>query len=105
VDDKGKINLNGLLRLTAGYGENASISVMFQNITIFKQELSIAQRRLRIASEVPAVCAAGSQLENVEFEIVNIDGEVDTKIHQDDQYGQFHMLTIKSDLLNAENSI
>ncbi|XP_045808734.1 structural maintenance of chromosomes flexible hinge domain-containing protein GMI1 isoform X2 [Trifolium pratense] len=105
VDDKGKINLSGLLKLTAGYGENASISVIFQNITIFKQEFSIAQRSLRIASEVPGCCAAGSQLENVEFEIVNIDGEVDTKIHQDDQYGQFHMLTIKSDLLNAENSM
>jgi hypothetical protein len=54
---------------------------------------------------VPDFLAAGSQLENVEFEIVNINGEVDTKIHQDDQYGQFHMLTIKSDLLNAENSM
>ncbi|KAK2453121.1 En/Spm transposon [Trifolium repens] len=105
VDDKGKINLSGLLKLTAGYGENASISVMVQNITIFKREFSIAQRSLRIASEVPDFLAAGSQLENVEFEIVNINGEVDTKIHQDDQYGQFHMLTIKSDLLNAENSM
>ncbi|CAK8570173.1 unnamed protein product [Lathyrus sativus] len=105
VDDKGKINLNGLLKLIAGYGEIASISVVFQNKSIFKQEFSIARRSLRIASEVPDFCAVGGQLENIEFEIVNIDGEVDTKIHHDDQDCQFHMLTIKSDFFNAEESI
>jgi len=54
---------------------------------------------------VPDFCAAGGQLENVKFEIVNIDGDVDTKIHHDNQDYQFHMLTIKSDLINAEESI
>ncbi|CAI8605727.1 unnamed protein product [Vicia faba] len=105
VDDKGKINLTGLLKLTAGYGEIASISVVFQNTSIFQQEFSIAGRSLRIASKVPDFCAAGGQLENIEFEIVNIDGEVDTKIHHDDQNCQFHMLTIKSDFFSAEESI
>ncbi|KAI5394106.1 structural maintenance of chromosomes flexible hinge domain-containing protein GMI1 isoform X3 [Lathyrus oleraceus] len=105
VDDEGKINLSGLLKLTAGYGEIASISVVFQNKSIFKQEFSIARRSLRIASEVPDFCAVGGQLENIEFEIVNIDGEVDTKIHHDDQDCQFHMLTIRSDFFNAEESI
>ncbi|XP_058724701.1 structural maintenance of chromosomes flexible hinge domain-containing protein GMI1 isoform X2 [Vicia villosa] len=105
VDDKGKINLSGLLKLTAGYGEIASISVVFQNTSIFKQEFSIARRSLRIASKVPDICAAGGQLENIEFEVINIDGEVDTKIHHDDQHCQFHMLTIKSDFFSAEESI
>ncbi|XP_004498513.1 structural maintenance of chromosomes flexible hinge domain-containing protein GMI1 [Cicer arietinum] len=105
VDDKGKINLSGLLKLTAGYGENASISVVFHNKTVFKQEYTIARRILRITSEVPAICAAGCELENIEFEIVNIGGEVDAKFHHNDQDCQFHMLTIKSDLFNAEESI
>lgn len=55
--------------------------------------------------QMPDFCAVGGQLENIEFEIVNIDGEVDTKIHHDDQDCQFHMLTIKSDFFNAEESI
>jgi len=54
---------------------------------------------------VPKFCATGGQLENVEFEIVNADGDVDAKIHNDDQECQFHMLTIKSGLSNADESI
>lgn len=55
--------------------------------------------------QVPDFCAAGGQLENIEFEVINIDGEVDTKIHHDDQHCQFHMLTIKSDFFSTEESI
>ncbi|RHN76722.1 hypothetical protein MtrunA17_Chr1g0146991 [Medicago truncatula] len=105
VDDKGKIDLGGQLKLTAGFGENASISVMFEGEPKFRQEFSLARRILRIASEVPDFCATGGQLENIEFEIVNADGDVDMKIHNDDQECQFHMLTIKSGLSNADESI
>lgn len=55
--------------------------------------------------QVPDFCAAGGHLENIDFEIVNPDGEVDRKIHHSDKDGQFHMLTIKSDFLNAEESV
>ncbi|KAE9604891.1 putative histidine kinase-like ATPase domain-containing protein [Lupinus albus] len=41
VDDNGRIDLSGLLKVTAGYGRKASISVLFEGKTIFKQEFSI----------------------------------------------------------------
>ncbi|XP_020206099.1 structural maintenance of chromosomes flexible hinge domain-containing protein GMI1 isoform X2 [Cajanus cajan] len=106
VDDQGRIDLGGLLKLTANYGKNASISVMFEDQTIFKQEFSTLRRKLRIASEVPEFCVAGGHLESIDFEIVNPDDDVvDTKFHHNDQDGQYHMLTIKSDLFNADESI
>ncbi|XP_027332090.1 structural maintenance of chromosomes flexible hinge domain-containing protein GMI1 [Abrus precatorius] len=105
VDDKGRIDLGGLLKLTADFGENASMSVMLENQTIFRQEFSTARRNLRIASGVPDFCAAGGHLENINFEIVNPDGDVDIMFHHNDKDGQYHMLTIKSDLFSAQESI
>ncbi|CAL0318893.1 unnamed protein product [Lupinus luteus] len=40
VDDNGRIDLGGLLKVTAGYGRKASISVLFEGKTIFNQEFS-----------------------------------------------------------------
>ncbi|OIW07390.1 hypothetical protein TanjilG_10225 [Lupinus angustifolius] len=40
VDDNGRIDLSGLLKVTAGYGRKASISVLFEGKTIFNQEFS-----------------------------------------------------------------
>ncbi|KAK7293085.1 hypothetical protein RJT34_15946 [Clitoria ternatea] len=105
VDDKGMVDLGGLLKLTAGYGENASISVSFGNKTIFKQAFSTVRKNLRIASAVPDFCVAGGHLENIEFEIVNSDGDIDTKFHHNENEGQFHLLTIKSDFFNTEDFI
>lgn len=55
--------------------------------------------------QVPDSCAAGGHLENIDFEIVKPDGDVDTKIHHSDQDHQFHMLTIKSDFFSTEELI
>lgn len=55
---------------------------------------------------MPEFCYAGGHLENIDFEIVNPDEDVvDMKFHHNDKDGQYHMLTIKSDLFNAEQSI
>ncbi|KAK7272945.1 hypothetical protein RIF29_13990 [Crotalaria pallida] len=105
VDDKGRIDLSGLLKVTAGYGRTASISVLYEDRTIFKQEFSTVKRNLRITSGVPDFCTVGGQLENIIFEVVDDVGDVDTTIHHDDKDGQIHMLTIKSDSFNADESI
>ncbi|XP_028806664.1 structural maintenance of chromosomes flexible hinge domain-containing protein GMI1 [Neltuma alba] len=96
VDARGKIDLSGLLKLTAGFGENASLSVLFEDKIVFEQEFSTVRRKLRITSKLPDICIAGSQLENLVFEVVDPDGDVDMNIHHDDKDGQSHMLIIKS---------
>ncbi|XP_062114801.1 structural maintenance of chromosomes flexible hinge domain-containing protein GMI1-like [Humulus lupulus] len=52
VDHHGRVDLSGLLKVTAGYGENASLSVSSGNKVFFKQEFQIEKRELRIASKV-----------------------------------------------------
>lgn len=54
---------------------------------------------------MPECCTVGSQLEDITFEIVDSKGAVDVTIHDDDKSGQSHTLTIKSDVINTENSI
>ncbi|KAK7850486.1 structural maintenance of chromosomes flexible hinge domain-containing protein gmi1 [Quercus suber] len=105
VDDNGCINLGGLLKVIAGFGSKASLSVLSGREVVFKQELQIEKRELRIASRVPEFCTAGTELENIIFEIVNSEGDVDETIHDEDKYGQSHTLTIKSESLNTEDSI
>ncbi|KAK9994804.1 hypothetical protein SO802_024507 [Lithocarpus litseifolius] len=105
VDDNGCINLGGLLKVIAGFGSKASLSVLSGREVVFKQELQIEKRELRIASRVPEFCTAGTELENIIFEIVNPEGDVDETIHDEDKYGQSHTLTIKSESFNTEESI
>ncbi|XP_030933131.1 structural maintenance of chromosomes flexible hinge domain-containing protein GMI1 [Quercus lobata] len=105
VDDNGCINLGGLLKVIAGFGSKASLSVLSGHEVVFKQELQIEKRELRIASRVPEFCTAGTELENIIFEIVNSEGDVDETIHDEDKYGQSHTLTIKSESFNTEESI
>ncbi|KAF3955646.1 hypothetical protein CMV_019148 [Castanea mollissima] len=99
VDDNGCINLGGLLKVIAGFGSKASLSVLSGHEVVFKQELQIEKR------EVPEFCTAGTDLENIIFEIVNSEGDVDETIHDEDKYGQSHTLTIKSESFNTEESI
>ncbi|KAJ4836154.1 hypothetical protein Tsubulata_051340 [Turnera subulata] len=54
-------------------------------------------------SKVPEPCPAGSQLENVVFEVVDSQGIVDDSFHDDEKTGQSHLLTLKSDLINTES--
>ncbi|KAH9724082.1 Structural maintenance of chromosomes flexible hinge domain-containing protein GMI1 [Citrus sinensis] len=105
VDGYGCIDLSGLLKVKAGYGKNVSLSVLSDNGVIFKQDFQTEKRELRVISGVPECCTVGSQLEDITFEIVDSKGAVDVTIHDDDKSGQSHTLTIKSDLINTENSI
>ncbi|XP_057951572.1 structural maintenance of chromosomes flexible hinge domain-containing protein GMI1 isoform X2 [Malania oleifera] len=105
VNDNGCIDLSGLLKVTEGYGKNVSVSVIFENIVIFKQEFQIEKRGLRAASGVCMDCFAGSQLENIVFEVVNSDGEIDETFHNEEKFGQYHMLTIRSELFDKGDSI
>ncbi|XP_024029765.1 uncharacterized protein LOC21395118 [Morus notabilis] len=105
VDDCGGINLNGILKVTAGYGANVSFSVSSDNKVLIKQEFKIERRELRLVSKVPDVLMAGSILGNMVFEIVNSEGDVDETIHDEDKIGQSNLLTIKSDLDGMMESV
>ncbi|OVA08214.1 hypothetical protein BVC80_1101g15 [Macleaya cordata] len=97
VDDQGCINLNGKLKAVGSYGNIVSFSVEYAGKLIFKKEFQVDQRELRVMSTLPECCAAGSQLENIVFEIVDSDGTVDETIHDDANFGQSHTLTITSE--------
>nr|GMC58205.1 protein defective in meristem silencing 3 [Ipomoea batatas] len=105
VDENGFINLGGVLKVTAGYGKKASLSVFSCDKAVFKQEFQIEARELRIASEIPEDCVPGSHLENIIFEVINSEGEVDESIHDDEKNGQPHTLTIKSELLKIDETV
>ncbi|XP_062073426.1 structural maintenance of chromosomes flexible hinge domain-containing protein GMI1-like isoform X2 [Humulus lupulus] len=105
VDHHGRVDLSGLLKVTAGYGENVSLSVSSGNKVFFKQEFQIEKRELRIASKVPEILTAGSKLANIIFETVNCEGIVDDTIHDEEKIGLSHMLTIKADWLNLGESV
>ncbi|XAR52204.1 hypothetical protein NMG60_11020146 [Bertholletia excelsa] len=105
VDKNGCIDLSGLLKVTGGYGKKVSFSVLVGEKIVFKQEFQTEKRELRAASEVPKVCTAGSLLENMVFEVVNTKGEVDKTIHHEEFGGQSHLLTIRSDSLDTDESI
>ncbi|KAI9083169.1 hypothetical protein K1719_034902 [Acacia pycnantha] len=88
VDASGKIDFSNLLKLIAGFGENASLYVLFEDKIVFEQEFSTVRRKMRIASKLPDICIAGSQLINIVFEVVDPDGDVDLNIHHNDKDGQ-----------------
>ncbi|XP_039172885.1 structural maintenance of chromosomes flexible hinge domain-containing protein GMI1-like [Eucalyptus grandis] len=97
VDHDGFVHLSGMLKVTAGYNQNVSLSVTTGGEEIFKEELQTEKRELRVAEPVPQLCAAGSQLENFVFEIVDTEGNLDENIHNDEENGHFHTLSIKLD--------
>ncbi|KAK3419543.1 hypothetical protein EUGRSUZ_G00110 [Eucalyptus grandis] len=97
VDRDGFVHLSGMLKVTAGYNQNVLLSVTTVGEEIFKEELQTEKRELRIAEPVPQLCAAGSQLENFVFEIVDTEGNLDENIHNDEENGHFHTLSIKLD--------
>ncbi|XP_043816102.1 structural maintenance of chromosomes flexible hinge domain-containing protein GMI1 isoform X2 [Manihot esculenta] len=105
VDDNGCIDLSGLVKVTAGFGKTVSISISSSNKIVFKLEFQTGKRELRIASKVPDYLAPGSRLENLVFEVVNSEGDVDETIHDEDKYSQSHMLTIKSDSFKLDDCV
>lgn len=48
---------------------------------------------------------AGSLLKDVAFEIVDSEGKVDERIHDDDKHGQSHTLTIKCRSFRIDESV
>ncbi|KAM7504877.1 hypothetical protein LguiB_003781 [Lonicera macranthoides] len=106
VDNQGCVDLSGLLKVTKGYGQSVSLSVVSDdNKVIFKEEFQTERRELRAASEIPMICEAGSQLENLVIEVINSDGDVDESIHDEEMHGQSHTLMIKSESMDTDDSI
>nr|XP_025885711.1 structural maintenance of chromosomes flexible hinge domain-containing protein GMI1 isoform X7 [Solanum lycopersicum] len=105
VDDHGCVNLSGTLKVTAGYGKLVSLSVLSGDEVVFKKEFQTDRRSLRVASKVPKVCAAGSHLEDVVFEVVNSAGEVDEDIDSEIEDGHSHTLQIRQDSLREEDNV
>nr|XP_043610523.1 structural maintenance of chromosomes flexible hinge domain-containing protein GMI1 [Erigeron canadensis] len=104
VDAFGCIELGGLMRVTAGYGQNVSLSIRSKGKLISK-EWQIEKRQLRTASVIPETCFAGSQLENLEFEVIDSKGDVDVNFHDEDKIGQSHTLVIKSQFEDIDESV
>ncbi|KAK4734712.1 hypothetical protein R3W88_008973 [Solanum pinnatisectum] len=105
VDDHGCVNLSGTLKVTAGYGKLVSLSVLSGDEVVFKKEFQTDRRSLRVASKVPKVCAAGSHLEDVVFEVINSAGEVDEDIDSEVEDGHSHTLLIRQDSLREEDNV
>ncbi|KAK9094031.1 hypothetical protein Scep_025500 [Stephania cephalantha] len=96
ADDNGCIDLSGSLEVVKNFGKKACISVEYDGKTFLKKEFQLEERSLKLASEIPCNCAAGSQLENIEFVIVNSEGGVDETVHHDTKAGRSHTLKINS---------
>ncbi|EOA19247.1 hypothetical protein CARUB_v10000030mg [Capsella rubella] len=97
VDGCGCIDLSGLLRVTEGYGKSVSLSVLYGNDVIFSKESQIEERELRLVTELPNCCAAGSNLVNLIFQVTDLEGCLDTSINHDEKSGCFHTLSIEFD--------
>ncbi|XP_021977542.1 structural maintenance of chromosomes flexible hinge domain-containing protein GMI1 [Helianthus annuus] len=105
VDACGCIALSGLLRVTEGFGRRVSLSICSNEKTTISKEWQVEKRRLRILSEMPESCFAGSQLEHLVFEVVNSKGEVDVNFHDEDEIRQSHTLVIKSQFTDISESV
>lgn len=105
VDHRGCVDLSGILIVTGGYGRKLSLSVLISEKVVFKKEFETEKRELRTLSEVPKSCIVGSVLKDMVFEVVNTEGDVDETIHDDESCGQSHMLVIKSESLDKDDSV
>ncbi|KAK1392217.1 Gamma-irradiation and mitomycin c induced 1 [Heracleum sosnowskyi] len=105
VDDRGCIDLSGLLKVARGYGESVSLSVFSSNKLVLKEKSQTEKRVLRVATEIPEKCFAGSQLEDVVFKIVDSDGVVDETIDDNEKGDMSHSLVLKSDSTVMDDSV
>ncbi|KAG4172718.1 hypothetical protein ERO13_A11G015200v2 [Gossypium hirsutum] len=105
VDNLGRIDLGGLLKVTAGYGKQVSLSILHGDKVTFKQAFQTEKRELRISSSIPEHCLAGSTLENISFEVIDSTGDVDGTFHDDEKCGRFHTLVVKSESHQIDDSI
>nr|AAM97146.1 putative protein [Arabidopsis thaliana]AAP13380.1 At5g24280 [Arabidopsis thaliana] len=78
---------------------------MSGNEVIFRKESQIEERELRLLTELPDCCAAGTNLMNLIFQVMELDGSLDTSIHHDEKPGCFHTMSIESDSSSIESAI
>ncbi|KAL8557221.1 hypothetical protein ACS0TY_004605 [Phlomoides rotata] len=69
VDAEGFVDLGNALKVSKGYGKDVCLSVISKE-RVFKN------------------CEAGSQLENIVFEITDSQGKIDESIHGEDKHGK-----------------
>ncbi|XP_042036221.1 structural maintenance of chromosomes flexible hinge domain-containing protein GMI1-like [Salvia splendens] len=105
VDANGRVDLSNLLKVSAGYGKRVMLSVMSKDGVIFELRFQTEVRELRALQKVFMNCEAGSLLKNVAFEIVDSEGKVDERIHDDDKHGQSHTLSIKCRSFRIDESV
>ncbi|XP_075495210.1 structural maintenance of chromosomes flexible hinge domain-containing protein GMI1 [Primulina tabacum] len=105
VDARGYVDLSDVLKVSKGYGKDVSLSVISKDKVIFKMEFQTERRELRTDSKIFKYCEAGSELENILFEIVDADGVVDENINDNEKHGQIHTLILKSDSMDMDNFV
>ncbi|XP_073119443.1 structural maintenance of chromosomes flexible hinge domain-containing protein GMI1-like [Henckelia pumila] len=105
VDARGYVDLSDFLKVSKGYGKDVSLSVISKDKVIFKMEFQTERRELRTESKIFKYREAGSELENIMFEIVNSDGVVDENINDNEKHGQIHTLTLKSDSMDMDDFV
>ncbi|XP_063944620.1 structural maintenance of chromosomes flexible hinge domain-containing protein GMI1-like isoform X2 [Daucus carota subsp. sativus] len=105
VDNRGCIDLSGLLKDSTGYAETVSLSVLSNEKIVFSEKSQTDKRMIRVAIEIPEKCFAGSQLENVVFEIVKSNGVIDETINDNEKGDMSHALVLKSDSTDIDDSV
>ncbi|KAF8089965.1 hypothetical protein N665_0493s0021 [Sinapis alba] len=105
VDGRGCIDLSGILKVTEGYGKHVAFSVGSDCKEIFRKESQIEERELRLVTELPESCTAGSNLTNLIFKVTDSDGSLDTSIHHDEKSRCFHFMSVESDSSSIESGI
>ncbi|KAI3458000.1 hypothetical protein Pfo_014663 [Paulownia fortunei] len=104
VDANGYVDLSNILKVSKGYGKDVFLCVISKERAIFKLNFRTEMRELRAMTKIFKNCEAGSQLENIVFEIINSEGKVDESIHDEEKHGQSHTLTIKSNSFDIDDS-
>ncbi|KAJ0248647.1 hypothetical protein HA466_0157180 [Hirschfeldia incana] len=104
VDSDGCIDLSGILKVTAGYGNPVSLAIMSGKKEIFKKESQVEMRELRLFKELPEYCTAGTNLTNLIFKVTDSVGIMDTRINNDDKSQSFHTLSIDSDSCSVDRT-
>ncbi|KAL3838064.1 hypothetical protein ACJIZ3_022655 [Penstemon smallii] len=105
VNAKGCVDLSNILKVSKGYGKDVSLSVISGKKNILKLDFQTEMRELRTVTKVFEHCEAGSQLENIVFEVTNSEGAVDKTINHDEKQGQLHTLMMKSDSFDVDDSV
>ncbi|KAJ4867401.1 gamma-irradiation and mitomycin c induced 1 [Raphanus sativus] len=105
VDSDGCIDLSGILKVTAGYGKPVSLAVMSGKKEIFKKESQVEIRELRLLTELPEYCTAGTNLTNLKFKVTDSYGIMDTSINNDEKSNSSHTLSIESTSRSVDSTV